>query len=82
MSRERDTYRYVLRNGRDIVQYGVTDNPEAREQEHQRKHNNADLSLTVEGPAVARESALAWERVRIEQFCRAHDGKKPRYNKV
>lgn len=82
MSRERETFRYVLRDGRDIVQYGVTDDPETRELEHQRNHNNDDLKLTVEGPAVTRESALAWERVRIEQYCRAHDGKKPRYNKV
>ena len=62
--RERDTYRYVLRDGRDVVMYGVTDDPEARLQEHQRDHRR-NLSMTVVGPAVTRESALAWERVQI-----------------
>jgi len=80
--RDRDTYRYVLRDGRDIVMYGITDDPEAREAEHQRNHHKPNLTLTVEGPAVTREAALAWERTRIEQYCRAHGGDKPRYNKV
>lgn len=80
--RDRDTHRYVLRDGRDVVQYGVTDDPDVRLQEHQRNHNNDDLTMTVVGPAVTRESALAWERVQIEQYCRSHDGKRPRYNKV
>jgi hypothetical protein len=38
--------------------------------------------MTVEGPAVTREAALVWERTRIEQYCRAHGGDKPRYNKI
>lgn len=80
--RDRATYRYVLRDGRDVVQYGITDDPDARLQEHQRNHNNDGLTMTVVGPAVTRESALAWERVQIEQYCRSHDGKRPRYNKV
>lgn len=29
-------YKYVLRNGRDIVGYGVSDAPDARLSEHQR----------------------------------------------
>ena len=79
MSRPRDTYRYVLRDGRDVVGYGVTNDPEARENAHSAKRIT---SMTVVGPAVTRESALAWERTQIEQYCRAHDGKRPRYNKV
>ena len=80
MSRSRDTYRYVLRDGRDVVMYGVSDDPDARLEEHQRNRRN--VSMTVVGPAVTRESALAWERIQIEQYCRSQDGKKPRYNKV
>jgi hypothetical protein len=38
--------------------------------------------MTVVGPAVTKESALAWERTQIEQYCRAHGGRRPRYNKV
>ena len=60
--------------------YGVTDDPEARLEEHQR--NGRNVSMTVNGPTVTRESALAWERIQIEQYCRTHDGKRPRYNKI
>jgi predicted GIY-YIG superfamily endonuclease len=80
--RDRDTFRYVLRDGRDIVQYGVTDDHEARLAEHQRNHHKPNLAMTVEGPAVTREAALAWERTRIDQYCRSHGGDKPRYNKI
>ncbi len=77
--RPRNTYRYVLRDGRDVVQYGITNDPEARANEHSRKRFTG---MTVVGPAVTRESALQWERSRIEEYCRAHGGKRPRYNKM
>ena len=82
MSRPRDTSRYALRDGRDLVGYGATDDPDGRLQEHQRNHRKPNLTMTIVGPAVTRESALAWERAQIEQYCRNHGGKKPRYNKV
>jgi predicted GIY-YIG superfamily endonuclease len=78
--RDRDTYRYVLRDGRDIVMYGITDDPDARLTEHQRKH--PQVTMTVVSPVVTREAALAWERAMIEQYCQSHGGKRPRYNKV
>jgi hypothetical protein len=28
--RDRDTYRYALRDGRDLVQFGVTEDPDSR----------------------------------------------------
>jgi predicted GIY-YIG superfamily endonuclease len=80
MSRPRDTHRYTLREGRNVVMYGVTDDPDARLQEHLRNHPK--VTMTVNGPSVTREAALAWERTQIEQFCQSHDGKKPRYNKI
>jgi hypothetical protein len=70
----------VLREGRVVVSYGVSEDPDARLAEHQRNHPR--VTMTVEGPAVTREAALAWERTRIEQYCQAHGGKKPKYNKV
>lgn len=79
--RKRETYRYILRDGRDIVQYGVSDDPEARVNEHSSDHKRF-TTMTVVGPAVTRESALSWERARIEEYCRTHGGKRPRYNKV
>jgi predicted GIY-YIG superfamily endonuclease len=82
MPRDRETYRYVLRHGRDVVAYGVTDDPDTRLEEHKRNHRNSGLTMTVVGPAVTRESALMWERIQIEQYCRAHDGKRPRFNRI
>lgn len=78
-NRTRDTYRYVLRDGRDVVGYGVTNDPETRGNAHSGKRITSMITV---GPAVTRESALAWERTQIEQYCRTHGGKRPRYNKV
>jgi predicted GIY-YIG superfamily endonuclease len=77
--RPRDTYRYVLRDGRDVVQYGITNDPEGRANEHSSKRYTG---MSIVGPAVTREAALLWERQRIEEYCRTHGGKRPRYNKV
>lgn len=79
--RPRDTYRYVLRDGRDIVQYGVSNDPSTRIDAHS-DDSKRFTSMTVVGPAVTREAALLWERTRIEEYCRTHGGKRPRYNKI
>jgi hypothetical protein len=70
--RPRDTYRHILREGRYIVMYGVTVDPEAREAEHRRNHPRA--VMTIEHPAVTAEAALAWERTMIEQYCQRTAG--------
>lgn len=77
----RDTYRYVLRDARRIVQYGITDDPDARASEHEQGGKRF-TSMTVVGPAVTRDSALDWERERIEVYQQSHIGRMPRYNKV
>ena len=53
--RKRDTYKYVLRDGRDIVQYGVSDDPEVRVNQHSGD-NKRFTSMTIVGAAAARES--------------------------
>jgi len=77
----RDTFRYVLRDGRDIVQYGISDHPEVRAYNHELDGKRF-TGMSVVGPAVTRESAEDWERDMIEAYQRSHGGKKPRYNKV
>jgi predicted GIY-YIG superfamily endonuclease len=77
----RDTHRYVLRDGRKVVQYGISNDPEARAYEHSGDRKRF-TSVTVVGPPVTRESALDWETDRIETYQRSHSGRKPRYNKV
>lgn len=78
---DRDTHRYILRDGRKIVQFGITNAPPDRAEEHARDGKRF-TSMTVVGPAVTRDSALDWERDRIETYQENHDGKRPRYNKV
>jgi hypothetical protein len=77
----RDTYRYVLRDGREIVQFGITNGPPDRAQEHV-SDGKRFTSMTVVGPVVTRDTALDWERQRIEGYQRGHGGSRPRYNKV
>ncbi len=79
--KNRDTYRYVLREGRKVVQYGISNGPEDRLQEHVGDGKRF-TSMTVVGPAVTRDSALDWERHRIEMYQQSHSGRMPRYNKV
>jgi len=77
----RDTYRYVLRDGRDVVQYGISDHPEVRAYAHELDGKRF-TGVSIVGPPVTRESAQDWERDMIEAYQRSHGGKKPRYNKV
>lgn len=77
----RNTHRYVLRDGREIVQFGISNGCLDRVQEHLRSGKRF-TTMAVVGPAVTRDSALDWERDRIENYQRGHDGKRPRYNKL
>ncbi len=77
----RDTHRYVLRDGHQIVQFGITNGAVDRAQEHLRDRKRF-TTMTVVGPAVTRDTALDWERGRIETYQQTHAGKRPRYNKM
>lgn len=57
----RDTYKYHFKLGNKIVHTGITNNPDRREQEHQRDFEERGHIVQV-GHAVCRESALEWER--------------------
>jgi predicted GIY-YIG superfamily endonuclease len=77
----RNTHRYILRDGREIVQFGITSGPLDRLEEHLRDGKRF-TTMAVVRPAVTRESALDWERDRIESYQQSHRGKRPRYNRV
>ncbi len=78
---DRDTYRYELRDGRKVVQYGITDDPERREREH---HDDGKrfTTMNVVGPAVTRETAEEWEEDSLDSYRRGHRGRNPRYNET
>ena len=77
----RDTLRYILRDGREIVQFGITNGALDRVQEHLRARKRF-TTMTVVGSAVTRNTALDWERGRITTYQETHGGRRPRYNKI
>jgi predicted GIY-YIG superfamily endonuclease len=77
----RNSHRYILRDGRETVQFGITNGAVDRAQEHLRDGKRF-TTMTVVGPAVTRDTALDWERARIETYQRTHDCRRPRYNKM
>ena len=77
----RNPHRYILRDGREIVQFGITNGPLDRAREH-IGDGKQFTSMTLVGAAVARDSAVDWVRDRIETYQQNHGGKKPRYNEI
>ena len=71
----------MLRDGRQIVQYGITDDFDRRRAEHEADGKRF-TSMTPVGPRVKRESAKSWEQERIETYKRNHGGRPPRYNET
>ncbi len=81
MAKNRDTYKYKLYEGNNIVYIGITNDPKRRENEHK----NAGESFTkmeTFGSAVNRESAEKWEEQELANYRKSHRGKNPKYNKT
>ncbi len=57
-----DTYKYQVRVGRKIVHGGITDDPERREKEHQKKWPKA--KLTQVGRRTTEKAAREWEKAK------------------
>ena len=75
---KRDTYNYALRDGRKVVYYGVTNDPDRR----LRQHVNSGKRFTSMclGIKVTKNTAEAREQRRITNY-RYKNRKNPRYNK-
>ena len=81
----RDTYKYHLKRGNKIIQSGITDDLERREQEHQQKHPTAHIKQV--GRKTTEDAARDWEhnqskgtpqqakRDRIEVVTHGKDGR-------
>jgi len=81
MSNKRQYFRYELRDRGKIVYFGITDDPDRREAEHQDQGKRF-TSVNIVGPVVTKNSAELWEEERLGQYRRSHGGKNPRYNKT
>ncbi len=77
--KNRDTYRYKLKKGNEILYIGITDDPKRRESEH-KSEGKKFAKMEKAGPAVTRESAFKWESESIKKYKKSHGGKSPKYN--
>ncbi len=76
----RDNYRYELRDGRKIVYFGITNDPQRRGYRHDNDGKRF-THMNILGPVVTKASAKRWEKERLTQYCRNHCGESPKYNK-
>ena len=60
MTKERDTIKYQLKQGRKIVHRGVTNDLARREKEHQEEFPGSKIKQV--GRSTTREAGLKWER--------------------
>ena len=77
---DRNTTKYLLTKGNEIVYVGITNDPERREAEH-RQDKNFD-KMRIVGAKSTRSGAEQWETNRIETYRGNHKGSTPKYNKT
>ena len=58
---KRDTYKYHLKQGNEIIRSGITNNLDRREKEHQRNYGK-DVHVQQVGNRTTREGAREWEK--------------------
>jgi len=69
---------YELKDGNEIVYYGISNNPDLREVQHSR--NKVFTHKRVISVALTRQSAEDREWEEIQRYQRQHGGRPPRYN--
>lgn len=81
MARLRDTWLYELKDGNEIVYYGISLDPDRRA----IQHNNSGKKFThinIKSVALTKKSAEERERKDIQRYQRQHGGRSPKYNKA
>ena len=58
---KRDTYKYHLKRGNQIIRSGITNDLDRREKEHQRNYGK-DVHIQRVGNRTTRESAREWKK--------------------
>ena len=79
--RSKRNYRnYTLRDGRFVVKYGITKNPDRRLQEMETEGLRF-TSMIFDRYPVTEDIARQREQDRVEAYRRGHKGKNPKYHK-
>ena len=60
MSQNRNTKKYVFKNGNKIVHGGITNDLDRREEEHKQRWPGGHIKQV--GRATTKEAALNWEK--------------------
>ena len=60
MTTYRDTYKYHVKRGNEILHTGITNDLRRRESEHQQKYGDK-VHIKQVGNRTTREAALQWE---------------------
>ena len=77
--KKRDCYLYVLRDGHEIVYYGITNDRERKFLEHKNNNKRWTNYSIVKGPFY-RENAENEEKLLTHFYQDSHGGKPPLYN--
>ena len=75
----RDTFKYELYDGTELVYVGITNDLDRRTAEHRNEGYKFTHVVPV-GYISTRQSAGEWEEERIHTYMENHGGKLPRYN--
>jgi len=78
--KKKDYYVYELKDGHEVVYYGITNNPDRRFIEHVNSDKRWTQNCTIKGP-MDKENADIEEDMLICFYQDSHGGKPPRYNK-
>lgn len=76
----RDTYRYVLRRGKEVVYYGITKSNNKSEVEKENSNKNF-IKISIFPTPVNKKVAEEWQKVCIKSYFQRTKGKIPEYNK-
>ena len=80
MSKKRDTRTYDLKDGRETVYRGSTNDLERRERQH-RKEGKKFTRILPTSRKMTEEGARKKESENLERYRRNHGGRNPKYNK-
>ena len=58
---DRDTYKYHLKKGKEILRSGITNDLDRREKEHQREYGN-NVHIQKVGNRTTKDGAKDWEK--------------------
>jgi predicted GIY-YIG superfamily endonuclease len=76
----RDTVTYELKQGNRVVYVGTTNNPERRQQEHEKLGKKFN-TMKVTSRKMTSDGAMKKEASRLNVYRKNHGGVNPRYNK-